>query len=97
VGQLHVRHGDWVAGRSLGELRLRDEGVMVIGVHRGDDDYIGAPGKETRIRPGDTLVVYGHEDRLAELDERSLGSAGDRTHAEASEERPREEPVGAGR
>ena len=33
-----------------------------------------------RLRPGDTLVLYG---RLAELDQRPAGAAGDQEHADA--------------
>lgn len=84
VGELEVEDGDWVAERSLGELRLRDEGVVVLGVHRAGGAYVGVPGKETVIRAGDTLVVYGREERLEELDERGRGAAGDRAHALAA-------------
>jgi TrkA family protein len=85
VGELEVEEGDWVAGRVLGELRLRDEGVIVLGIHRPSGDYIGVPGKATTIEAGDSLVVYGVERRLEELDERHRGTAGDRAHREAVE------------
>jgi len=83
VGELEVEEDDWVAGRTLGELRLRDEGVVVLGVHRMGGEYAGVPGKHTTIEAGDTLVVYGLERRLEELDERRGGAAGDRAHREA--------------
>jgi TrkA-C domain len=84
VGELEVEEGDWVAGLALGELRLRDEGVVVLGVHRAGAEYVGVPGKNTVIQPGDTLVVYGPEARLQELDVRGRGAAGDRAHAAAA-------------
>jgi hypothetical protein len=84
VGELEVEPGDWVAGRSLGELRLRDEGVVVLGIRRPTGSYLAVPGKETRIEPGDTLVLYGHEDRLVEPDRRGRGSGGDLAHSEAA-------------
>ncbi|HKI92591.1 MAG TPA: hypothetical protein VJ986_09840 [Gaiellaceae bacterium] len=34
VLELAVRSGDWVAHRTLGELELRDEGIVVLGIHR---------------------------------------------------------------
>jgi hypothetical protein len=86
VAELQVREGDWLADRSLRELRLRDEGVVVMGIHRADE-YLGAPGPETTIETGDTLVLYGREARIAELDGRVRGSRGDAAHARASAER----------
>jgi hypothetical protein len=35
--------------------------------------YIGAPQPETETKPGDTLVLYGKEDRLQELSGRHTG------------------------
>jgi hypothetical protein len=87
VDELAVRGGDWVAGRSLGELELRAEGVVVLGIVRTDGSYLGAPNGETVVHPGATLVVYGHQGQLAELDRRPSGEQGDRLHAEAAQRR----------
>lgn len=84
VGELLVEPEDWLAGRTLGELRL---GVIVLGIHRRSGEYLGAPGKETRIEPEDTLVLYGSEERLEELDRRRSGEQGDRAHAAAARAR----------
>ena len=43
VAELKVQAHDWVANRRLAELRLRDEGVVVLGIRRGDC-YVGVPG-----------------------------------------------------
>lgn len=83
ISELKVQAGDWLAGRSLRELRLRDEGVVVIGIHRPGGRYVGAPGPETVPQPDDTLVLYGRTDRIAELDHRRQGAAGDRAHHDA--------------
>lgn len=92
VFELAVRPGDWSAGRTLGELQLRDEGVVVLGIDRSDGGYVGVPDGETTIRPGDTLVVYGRRDRLCELDGRGAGESGERAHeAAVHEQRTRAE------
>jgi hypothetical protein len=85
VAELALREGDWVADRSLRELRLRDEGVVVMGIRRGGD-YVGAPGPDTVLRPGDTLLLYGRRQRIAELDQRANGAAGDARHRQATTE-----------
>ena len=80
VKEMAVRAGDWMAGRSLGELRVKDEGVIVLGVVQRDGGYVGAPGKETVIEAGDTVILYGCDSVLCELDERRKGSDGDEAH-----------------
>ena len=80
VKEMAVRPGDWMAGRSLGDLRMKDEGVLVLGVVQRDGAYLGAPGKETVLRPGDTIIVYGRDAVLADVDDRRAGASGDQAH-----------------
>lgn len=96
VSELHVDPGDWVADGALGELDLRNEGIAVLGINRRGGAYLGAPTGATRIEEGDTLVLYGTEDRLEELDERKAGEEGDARHRQAvldQQERSRAEAV----
>jgi K+/H+ antiporter YhaU regulatory subunit KhtT len=86
VSELLVEEQDWVAGRRLAEITLRDEGVVVLGVHRRGGAYIGAPDGDTIVRPGDVLTVYGREERVCELDRRARGADGDAAHATAVRE-----------
>lgn len=94
VTELFVEPGDWVEGCDLEELDLFSEGISVLGIHRADGDYVGVPRGETPVEAGDRLVLYGREEKLAELDERDRGRAGDAAHArgqrEQSEERDRQ-------
>lgn len=83
VVELVIRPEDWIAGCTLGELNLRDEGVAVLGVQRPDGTYIGSPIWATQINAHDTLVAYGPAARLAELDERPKGSRGNQAHERA--------------
>lgn len=86
VLEMAVQEGDWTAGRTLAELKLRDEGVLVLGVTRPDGTYIGAPRFDTTIHPGETLLLYGRSRRLEELDRRCAGPEGDEMHGRAVEE-----------
>lgn len=83
VVELVVQPGDWIAGRTLAELNLRDEGVAVLGVQRAGGNYIGSPVWATRIEPHDTVVVYGPAALLEELDQRPQGTRGDEAHERA--------------
>jgi hypothetical protein len=91
VMELQVEDGDWLAGRTLSESALRDEGVVVLGIHPAEGGYLGAPAGDTRIRPGDGLLVYSRSHRLCELDERRHGDAGDLAHLDAVAEQDRVE------
>ncbi len=87
VTETVITPNDWLAGKSLLELRLPKEGVLVLGIQRTKPDcYIGAPTAKTVILAGDTLVLYGPIDRLEELDQRRAGHTGDEAHQEACTE-----------
>jgi K+/H+ antiporter YhaU regulatory subunit KhtT len=89
VRECSVGPDDWVAGQSLSELRLLQEGITVLGIHRANGDYVGVPRGETVIRPHDRLVLYGDEQSLDELDTRQHGSAGDAAHRRGVEDTQR--------
>ncbi|MEL7498147.1 MAG: TrkA C-terminal domain-containing protein [Planctomycetota bacterium] len=86
VFEIKVNEGDWVSEKSLAETRLTSEGVLVLGIHRQDGNYVGSPNGRTRVEVGDTLSVYGVRDRLEELDLRKQGYEGDKAHKIAIEE-----------
>ncbi len=91
VAEITVREDSWLHGHRLGELRVRDEGVVVLGLYRTTGAYVGVPGPTTALDAGDRLVVYGREERLENLAERPAGEAGDRQHAAAVEQARQEE------
>lgn len=85
VSELQVGEGDWMADKALADLRLSDEGLLVLGVQRGNE-YYGAPKGHTRIMPGDLLVLYGSAERIEDLDRRPAGTAGEQAHEDAIEQ-----------
>ena len=86
VVEMAATKGDWLAGRELSDLKLSDEGVLVLGIEKAGGGYIGAPRGNTKTEPGDTLVLYGRLDVLQELDERMAGPEGNWAHFKAMEE-----------
>lgn len=88
VMEIGVTPTEWLAGRTLRELDLRSEGVLVLGVTRADGSYVGVPQFDTRIEPADTLISYGPSERLCEIDRRPAGPEGERRHREAVAGRP---------
>jgi hypothetical protein len=91
ISELTCRPGDWMEDRTLKELRLREEGLMVLGINRRSGQYIGAPTGDTRIRENDQLLLYGTTDQIHDLDLRAAGPSGDiRHHRAVAEQRSRE-------
>lgn len=91
VSELAIRPGDWAADRSLAELGLRDEGIVVLGLTRAGGRYLGAPTGPTRVKAGDILVLYGRQELLRTLDHRPAGAAGDAAHHDAVRRQERAE------
>lgn len=77
IMELKVQEASWLAGRNLEDMRLPDEGVLVLGVSHPDGHYVGAPRGDTVIRPGDTLVLYGRSPELSRLGRRRADPAGE--------------------
>ena len=86
VTELSVGPNDWLASKTLLELKLPNEGVLVLGVRRREGEYIGAPRADTEIKAFDSLVMYGPVERIKELDERKSGRSGDVAHLAAQAE-----------
>ncbi|MHC2068770.1 TrkA C-terminal domain-containing protein [Bremerella sp. T1] len=83
VVEMGVEEDDWLVERDLAGLRLSEEGVLVLGIERPGEDYVGAPRGTTRLQAGDTVILYGPRDILTNLDERRAGSTGNWDHHKA--------------
>ena len=83
VIELQIKPGDWTANRELSELKIADEGILVLGIEKQDGTYLGAPRGQATLSPGDTVLMYGPRDVLSELDQRQIGSAGNWEHHKA--------------
>ena len=83
IAEIQVQADDWLADRTLGEARLREEGVAVLGITRRNGRYIGAPTADLRVLPGDVLIAYGEVDALARIDNRAKGWQAEEEHSQA--------------
>jgi voltage-gated potassium channel len=74
--QVHIAGGSPLAGRSLIEAELRQRfGVVVVGIRRADGRMDFNPEPETKMAPGDDLVVLGRTDSLRELEGAAVAKA----------------------
>ncbi len=78
VQEVHVFAGSWMQNKSIEEMALDDEGVLVLGIDRKNEDFIGAPSAKTRIQAGDNLILYASGHRLKNLGERKDTPSGTR-------------------
>lgn len=85
VQELAVGSEHWLADRSLGDARLGDEGIVVLGIMRPGGTYVGVPDKTTVVRGGDALIVYGRGESIDRLDKRLRCATGDADHVQATE------------
>lgn len=89
ISELPVDDSCWIAGRTLEDMRLREEGLVVLGIHRKDGTYIGAPQGDSVLSPDDIVTIYGRTSRIAALDARTCGEQGDACHRDGLEEQRR--------
>ena len=58
IHELLVEEGDWIADRTLADLRLTEEGVLVLGITHPNGFYDGTPEGSATILAGQVLVLY---------------------------------------
>ncbi|MBN1411493.1 MAG: potassium transporter TrkA [Spirochaetales bacterium] len=86
-----IGDGNWCANRSLTDLKLPDEGILILGIKRPDGYYIGTPQGKTVILPDDEVILYGREELLLKISHRPQGEAGQKEHERfVDEQRMRE-------
>ncbi len=86
VSEMIVEPQDWLANKPLMELRLSDEGILILGIRSPEGKFHGTPRGDDSIHAGDTLIVYGNIEDIEKLDRRRAGGSGDREHRVAVEE-----------
>ncbi len=90
VTEVDVGENPWLKGGTLAGLKLPDEGILVLGIRRGEDKYIGVPRGKYEIEDGDRLVVYGRSGRIEELSKRHDKLEGKVAHKRSADEHSKE-------
>lgn len=68
---IRVRPGSPLAGHSLKDSNIRREsgGALIMGIIRKDGKMIPTPDRETQVLDEDQLLVLGHLDQIARLEQ----------------------------
>ena len=64
--RFEVPEGCQFAHRTLAQSRLRDQGMLVLAIERGEK-LIPSPGAASVVLPGDTLLAYGRLETMEAL------------------------------
>ena len=83
VAELLVTDQSWLANNSLDKLRLTDENLLILGVHRPDGQYVGTPRRDFVLRADDNVIIYGPKSVIQDVDCRPCGDAGDQAHVDS--------------
>lgn len=81
----------WMAGGNLKDLRLSDEGILILGIHRSGSNYQGVPRALDTIEAGDTIILYGNLENIKRLQKRRTGKRGDADHRQSATEQAERE------
>ena len=84
VAHVTVEEGSWMAHNALRDLRLADEGMLVLAIERESGAVVATPSADTLLHVGDRLLSYGRGDVLSNIGSRLAGEDGDRGHALAA-------------
>jgi len=83
VTEMKVAENAWMEGQTLADLHLPDEGILVLGILKDGQTYLGVPRGRYRIESADRLYLYGKADRIQDLSTRRDQLAGKEDHREA--------------
>ncbi|MFP4089191.1 MAG: potassium transporter TrkA [Cyclobacteriaceae bacterium] len=76
ITKMLVNHKHWVDNRRLNRLKLRQEGLNLIGIERADSTYLDMPGGDTEVHEGEPLILCGRESVLKRPFQRIKGRQG---------------------
>ena len=86
IAEIDVDSNEWLKDKCLAELNLLDEGILVLGIIRKDNTYLGVPRGQYEILESDRLVVYGKTDRIEAVSSRHDPLQGKKEHRKTVEE-----------
>ena len=77
IGEMLIEEDDWFCNRSIDDLHLADEGVMVLGIERSGHRWVGAPSASTKFHANDVVILYGLQETIERIDARERTADGE--------------------
>jgi len=85
VIEVSVDTNSWLCNTTLAELKLTEEGVLVLGILKNGMEYDGVPRGNYKVRKEDKLIMYGKGDRIENISKRRDKLQGKQEHQESRE------------
>jgi len=82
ISEKRIAPDDWLCRKTLMQLRLREEGITVLGIDRKDHDYFGSPSGEFEILPDDVVTLYGKAEGIKNVYNRKKDYKAEHEHRE---------------
>ena len=89
IGSFEVPKHHWMVNKTIRDLEMEKEGVIILGVNRDIKDkeqYLGIPSQDFKIHNKDKIMVYCSEEKLVNLAKREKGAKGTKKRQEAVKE-----------
>lgn len=86
VMEVSARDNPWLCDSTLADLKLTDEGLLVLGVIQKNERYNGVPRGGDTIHPEDRLIIYGQAEQIANLVQRRDKLEGKEKHRQSKEQ-----------
>ncbi len=67
ITEVNAEDNAWLQSGTLADLKLTDEGLLVLGIVRHDETYIGVPRGRYHIEEEDKVIIYGKSGRIRDL------------------------------
>lgn len=67
MGEIHVRPEMNMADATLEDIKLKERGVMIVGIRKKGGRMIFAPKKKEKIEPGDRVIAVGMQKEIGHL------------------------------
>lgn len=91
VTKFTIPDQSWFTNRMVRDLKLTEEGVLILAIRRTDGYFIGTPKSTTVLYEGDQVIMYGRESLLRTIVTRQPGEAGDADHEHEVENQRKKE------
>lgn len=86
VMEVAVAENAWLCESTLAQLRLTEEGILVLGIVQENGEYNGVPRGNYQVKPKDKLIMYGHAEQIEEISKRRDKLQGRMEHQQSKAE-----------
>lgn len=80
ISEKLIDHGSWMVNKTIRDLNLKHEGLIILGVDRRGTGYLGSPNGDVMILPMDVITVYGKSEVIVSVFKRKRDFSAELEH-----------------